>query len=352
MLDNSHQDEWGAAMANAEHVKVVKAGTTAIDDYLVKNAHVRFDLSKADFTLAHLTDAHLRFANFSGANLFAASLNGAHLEGANFTGSHINSADLFFAILSGANLTGANLFATNLNYAYLKGTNLTDALVGATTFASVDLSGTIGLDKCDHKMPSSVGIDTILMSSGKIPDEFLRGCGVNPLIQKLLVGNPQIKTDAFYALLGESGLPLKMESCFISYSTKDKPFVDRLEAKLNERGVEYWYAPKHGEWGRGLREQIDRQISVKDRVILVCSKASLADSDFVQWEIERAIEQEKKQNRTILFPVMIDGALLEWKHPRATRILDVLAGDFRGATKGKAFNEAFEKLVRGLFPRK
>ena len=45
---------------------------------------------------------------------------------------------------------------------------------------------------------------------------------------------------------------------------------------------------------------------------------------------------------------MIDDALLNWKNPRATHIRDVLAADFRKATKGRAFEEQLPRLLRAL----
>ena len=215
-------------------------------------------------------------------------------------------------------------------------------------FSNVDLSRTRGLGRVLHRGPSSIGLDTMLQSGGKIPGGFLRGCGYDPVIQQILTGNNKSKTDAFYEWFSRSGGPLKLQNCFISYSSKDKGFVHRLQKALNERGVDYWYAPEHGRWGEKLTAQIDRQISVRDRVLLVCSRESLHDSDWVQWEIERTLSEETKRRKTMIFPIMLDGALLNWEHPRATRIREVLAGDFRQATRGPAFEVALERLMKGL----
>ena len=47
-----------------------------------------------------------------------------------------------------------------------------------TSFDNVDLSVANGLEAVRHLGPSTIGIDTIYKSHGKIPDVFLRGCGV------------------------------------------------------------------------------------------------------------------------------------------------------------------------------
>ena len=70
-----------------------------------------------------------------------------------------------------------------------------------------------------HLGPSSIGLDTILLSQGKIPDRFLLGCGYDPVIQRMLVGGYPSKEAACYEWLSRGANPLKLQSCFISYST-------------------------------------------------------------------------------------------------------------------------------------
>jgi len=42
----------------------------------------------------------------------------------------------------------------------------------------VDLSQVHGLESVYQRGPSTVGVDTLFRSNGKIPEVFLRGCGV------------------------------------------------------------------------------------------------------------------------------------------------------------------------------
>ena len=90
----------------------------------------------------------------------------------NLTDSRLNCADL----------TGANLSQVKLS-----GADIAEAVFGATFLADIDLSETNGLETVKHKGPSSIGLDTLYRSKGRIPDEFLRHAGVpEEVIEQLL----------------------------------------------------------------------------------------------------------------------------------------------------------------------
>jgi hypothetical protein len=77
--------------------------------------------------------------------------------------------------------------------------------------------------------PSTIGIDTIYRSKGKIPEGFLRGAGVPEefiTYMRSLVANP-----------------IEFYSCFISYSSKDQQFAESLYAALQVKNVRCWFAP-------------------------------------------------------------------------------------------------------------
>ena len=52
------------------------------------------------------------------------------------------------------------------------------ALVDITNFGNVDLRFAKGLETVKHWGPSTIGIDTTYKSRSRIPEVFLRGCGV------------------------------------------------------------------------------------------------------------------------------------------------------------------------------
>src|SRR5437764_565526 len=124
-------------MANEEHLKILKEGVEAWNRWRQGNEVI--------------------------PDLIGADLIGAHLSSAN---------------LNRANLSSANLQYANLHQAKLSGANLENALASHTKFPDCDLSEVKGLDLVNHTGPSTIGIDTIYASKGKIPASFLRGCGV------------------------------------------------------------------------------------------------------------------------------------------------------------------------------
>ncbi len=103
-------------------------------------------------------------------------LNGAKLKEVKLNGASLWAANLEGADLNKAKLVGAGLGGVNFSKADLSGADFSKAIVGSTIFGDVDLSSVHGLDTIQHTGPSTIGIDTVYKSKGKIPESFLRGC--------------------------------------------------------------------------------------------------------------------------------------------------------------------------------
>jgi uncharacterized protein YjbI with pentapeptide repeats len=311
-------------------------------------------LTGADLARADLTGADLARADLTGANLARADLSFAKLEGTNLTGANLARADLSFAKLEGTNLTGANLTGTNLTRTNLTGANLSEAdlsfadltganLTGAdlskttmrsTTLANVDLSITKSLEAVKQNGPSSIGIDTIYRSQGKIPEYFLQDAGV-----------PESFLTYMHSLIGQA---IQYFTCFISHSHHDQRFCDRLYADLRHHDVPSWYFPEDATWGKTVWGEIDRSIKVYDKLVVVCSEHSLK-SPAVQREIERALQREDREGKNILFPIRIDNYLFqEWEHERKSDVVNKIAGDFRGWRNADKYDKVFQKFLKGL----
>jgi len=137
-------------------------------------------------------------------------------------------------------------------------------------------------------------------------------------------------------------------SCFISYSSKDQEFAERLHADLQSKGVRSWFAPKDMRIGDRIRPSIDKAIRLYDKLLLILSQHSI-ESDWVEAEVETALEEERLWKRTVLFPIRMDDGVVEtdqaWAaHIRQTRHI----GDFRDWRDPDAYQQAFARLLRHL----
>jgi TIR domain/Pentapeptide repeats (8 copies) len=285
-------------------------------------AHYQF-LKRAEVKLSH-------------ARLRQAALNDVGLIGANLTAADLTAADLNSANLTAANLGSANLTAANLSWSELSRANLSEAICWYTLLSDVELSDVAGLDSIIHKGPSTIGTDTLFSSKGKVPEEFLRGCGV-----------PDALIAYLHSQIGSMN-PIHFYSCFISYSAKDTGFAERLHADLQREGVRCWYAPEDLKIGEKIRVGIDDSIRVHDKLLLVLSKNSV-QSEWVEKEVETAMEQERRLKRTILFPIRLDDAVLKidsgWPADiRRSRHI----GDFRRWKTHDAYQKPFDRLLRDL----
>ncbi len=165
-------------MANKQHLKILRQGLEAWNEWRRKNPGIKPDLRLADLRSADLFQANLSGANLSGANFNSARLGLADLHDADLSGARLVLADLHEADFSRANLSGADLSLAVLFDAEFGGADLSEATVGGTIFGEVDLSAVKGLETVRHINTSTIGVDTLYASRGKIPEVFLRGCGV------------------------------------------------------------------------------------------------------------------------------------------------------------------------------
>ena len=142
--------------------------------------------------------------------------------------------------------------------------------------------------------------------------------------------------------------PIQYHSVFISYSSKDEMLAYRLHADLQARGVRCWFAPEDMKIGDKIRQRIDEAIHLQDKLLLLLSEHALA-SDWVEAEVEAALDKEQHQGREVLFPIRLDGCVIQtsqaWaKHLRRTRHI----GDFTTWTDPQIYQSAFERLLRDL----
>jgi uncharacterized protein YjbI with pentapeptide repeats len=305
-------------------------------------AIISADLSNANMRKAilyqtNLHNAILRDTDLSSANLSGADLSETDLRAANLSGATLYGANLTLAFLAGANLSKADLSNANLTGANLEETNLSEAELGWTVFGENDLRKVKGLLTIKHIISSTIGIDTLVMSKGQIPEAFLRGAGV-----------PESIIENIFAVISAMK-PIDFYSCFISYSSKDQLFTERLYNDLQGKGVRCWYAPKDLKAGDKFWYRIDESIRLYDKLLLILSKNSV-ESPWVENEVMAALEKEHNNpEKTVLFPIRIDEEIMETHTPWAAsfrRSRHIL--DFTKWKEPEQYQKALEKLFKDL----
>jgi hypothetical protein len=249
--------------------------------------------------------------------------------------------------LSKANVSGADLRETYLRQADFSGAdlhqaNLCQANLYETVFGNVDLKDVLGLGECVHVGPSIIDHRT-LAQSGTLPLAFLRGCGL-----------PDNYIEYLPSLLSQA---IQFYSCFISYSTEDQAFAERIHADLQNKGVRCWFAPHKMKGGEKIHEQIDEAIRMYDRLLLILSEHSMK-SRWVKTEIANARKKELAQGRKVLFPIrLVDFESIQpWKlfdadvgDDSAAEIREYFIPDFTNwKTNHDSYKQEFERLVRDL----
>lgn len=323
-------------------------------------------LSGANFSSANLEGAgffgaRITRANLAGARLVRASMNGADLTASNLEGVQCAEANLSQTIcyrtkLAGADFTNAKLFGTRLwqsdlkraklHGAFLYGVNLTNSdltevEIGLTTFSNCDIGRARGLETVKHENPSSIGIDTIFHSENKIPEIFLRGCGLPEAFIRQI------------PLLFASVEPSQFYKCFISFTEADGKFSEKLYNDLQTKGVRCWRWKEDAKWGKTLMRSIDEAVREYDKLIIICSEQSL-NAPAVIREIERALQKEDELARQgkegeVLFPIRLDDYIFTgWDHYRKADVTAKHIGDFRRWESHSSYQKAFERLLSDL----
>ena len=376
-------------MANLKHMDIIKRGIDSWNTWRSNNAHIlpslsdaglhmaylnkanlsKADLSDAGLRLADLIEANLKgadlyWANLSEANLRGANLRGANLQGANMTGSNLRStrmnaadlslanvsranmsnaelirANLYGADLSGADLSGAqlkdtNLIGTNLTGANLDRADLSNAIVGATLFGNVDLSNVKGLETLLHLGPSTVGIDTIYKSRGKVPVIFLKNAGVS----RHLMDYIELFVDQ----------NKKYYSCFVSYTEKNEEFAQKLYEDLQANGVRCWLATEKFKKRDRNHAIVDSAVKLHDKIILILSEDSI-ERDWAENEYNSALAKEMKNGAISLVPITLDDSVKYTDKPWAVKMRrSRYLYDFSMWQEAESYRESLGSLIDGL----
>ncbi len=144
-----------------------------------------------------------------------------------------------------------------------------------------------------------------------------------------------------------------LQSTFISYGGPDTAFAQQLNDALLKNGVTTFFFAKDAIPGKKLHRLMRDGVNQHDRVILVCSKASL-DRPGVLNEITETLQRESRDGgKEYLIPITLDDYVFSGWKPEdpgvAHAIRDRVVADFRGAdTDPTKFSDGVLRLIAAL----
>lgn len=171
-----------------------------------------------------------------------------------------------------------------------------------------------------------------------------------------LKGSIFAPTDRLRAALKLEAEPMPkpaMYSTFISFGGPDESFARKIYLSLTLAGVPTYFFPETARLGERIQTEVYREIQKHDKVILLCSRASLRRPGVLQ-EIEETLDREGREGgKPCLLPIMLDDYVLTgWYDEQpdlAKRVGGRVAGDFRTArNNSEDFEKAMSRLLAAL----
>jgi hypothetical protein len=131
-----------------------------------------------------------------------------------------------------------------------------------------------------------------------------------------------------------------MSSIFLSYSSMDKPFVEKLAEDLKRGGVDVWFDLFEMKIGDSLIAKIKAGINQSDYIGVILSPRSV-NSTWVREELNMAIAQEIASQSIKVLPILIENCEIP------TFLRDKLFADFTSS-----YDAGLASLLNVLVPKK
>lgn len=142
-------------------------------------------------------------------------------------------------------------------------------------------------------------------------------------------------------------------SVFISFGGPDEEFAKRLWEDFESVGVKSFFFPKSAQYGERLHRTMSQGVTDYDRVVLICSEASLTRPGVLN-EIEQILSREAAEGGAeLLIPITLDSYVYnDWEPKRSDlgrQIRNRVIGDFRDCCSKKKFDAQMRRLLQALW---
>lgn len=351
--DLRHDDLTGADLTGVDFRMADLSGAILSGAHLFRANLPRASLagsqmSGSSLCRARLNNAILSHAVLKGADLSYADLSYADLDGADLSGADLTATDFSWASLTNANLRGAALTASSMIMANLTGADLRGARIvkctldstilhrataGGTLFSNCDLRDIIGLETMLHGAPSTISLDTLARSGGRIPRLFLRGAGVaEPLIAAQDVLTSERRTYPTLLLIG---------------SMADSRLAEQLCEMLSQAHIPAWALYPDDEDALNTGETSLDHIVYYDRLALLCTDAAL-ENPLTSRHFAELVRSARQEGSAALIALAAGELFYQRKDRLCNSLREGTALDLQGWEDTSGLRRSLEELVREL----
>ncbi|CAN5642714.1 hypothetical protein BH20VER1_BH20VER1_05470 [soil metagenome] len=128
----------------------------------------------------------------------------------------------------------------------------------------------------------------------------------------------------------------KQTVAFLSHSSRDKPFIRKLAADLNQAGIDVWFDEQTILVGDSMTEKIGQGLAQSDFFVIALSKNSVS-STWVQKELNNAVIQEVERRAVTVLPIKLDDC-----------DVPAILRDKKYADFSKSYRNGFDGLLRSM----
>src|SRR5258705_85010 len=232
----------------AATLEIIREGAEAWNRWIDQHLEYTINLNGIELSNASVAQATLSYANLRFAKLREADVKETNLEGANLSHTLLRAAHFLNTNLRNADMSYADLKSVTFERSNLENSVFNETILDDTRSYGLDL-GMLSLHgKPSFKVegPCQLGLDTLMLTRGRISSSFLKDCGLSDWeieLSKLYSDDldSQTITEVLYKIHDiRVYQSIQISPLFISYSRLDEGFVDRLEPILTKKGIRFW----------------------------------------------------------------------------------------------------------------
>jgi uncharacterized protein YjbI with pentapeptide repeats len=273
-----------------------------------------FKRNAVKLSAEELVGINLSNTDMQDVNFWMVNFSYADMRGANLTGAYLRDTNYYRANLKDANLSSSLLRGTRFTSTCLDGTDFSRAEMGAK-FRYTDLSTATGFETCIRPHPD-IDVETLLLSKGQLPDNFLRSPWQDEEISQALI-------DYSRTLASASGTnekvafpldqrPLRLFYCYAREDERLRGHLEKHLSLLKQEGLIVPWCDREITAGEYFEQKILSNIDTADIFLALVSPAFMSSSYCHNIELKRALERHISGQLRVI-PVILRP--VDWQGP-------------------------------------